>query len=107
MLHMGVSHQHGELRRRAESCLIAPRSPAVPAVWGTADVSTQKDMGSSVKIVSCPTDKWRSLRLIRVLWLMFDEEGDRLRGCFQHVFTPVSCVTPSAKQEVFFPLPLE
>lgn len=49
--------------------------------------------------------------LIRVLWLMFDEEGDRLRGCFQHV----SCMIPSAKQELlgFFllsressPLPL-
>lgn len=24
--------------------------------------------------------------LIRVLWLMFDEEGDRLSGCFQHFF---------------------
>lgn len=39
--------------------------------------------------------------LIRVLWLMFDEEGDRLGGCFQHVFTPVSCTVPSLKQVVF------
>lgn len=29
--------------------------------------------------------------LIRVLWLMFDEEGDRLSGCFLRVFTLVSC----------------
>lgn len=35
---------------------IAPWSPAVPAVWGTLDVSTQKDMGSSVKIMVCPAD---------------------------------------------------
>lgn len=40
--------------------------------------------------------------LIRVLWLMFDEEGDRLSGCFQHVFTLVSCKIPSSKQEIFF-----
>lgn len=41
--------------------------------------------------------------IIRVLWLMFDEEGDRLRGCFQHVFTPVSCATPpTTKQEGCF-----
>ncbi len=39
--------------------------------------------------------------LIRVLWLMFDEEGDRLGACFQHVFTLVSCTVPSAKQVVF------
>lgn len=39
--------------------------------------------------------------LIRVLWLMFDEGGDRLRGCFQHVCTPVSWVIPSVKQEGF------
>lgn len=39
--------------------------------------------------------------LIRVLWLMFDEEGDRWRGCFQHVCTPVSWVIPSVKQEGF------
>lgn len=35
---------------------IAPQSPAVPAVWGTSDVSTEKVMGSSVKIVACPAD---------------------------------------------------
>lgn len=31
-------------------------SPAVPAVWGTSDVSTEKDMGSAVKIMACPAD---------------------------------------------------
>lgn len=35
---------------------IAPWSPAAPAVWGTSDVSTEKDMGSSVKIMACPAD---------------------------------------------------
>lgn len=35
---------------------IAPWSPAVPAVWGTSDVSTEKVMGSSVKIIGCPVD---------------------------------------------------
>lgn len=35
--------------------------------------------------------------LIRVLWLMFDEEGDRLSWCFQDVFTPVSCTVSSVK----------
>ena len=37
--------------------------------------------------------------LIRVLWLMFDEQGDRSSGCFLRVFTPVSCAIPSATQE--------
>lgn len=36
--------------------------------------------------------------LIGVLWLMFDEEGDGLTGCFQHVFTPVSWKIPSAQK---------
>lgn len=40
--------------------------------------------------------------LIRLLWLMFDEEGDRLSGCFQHAVTPVSCAIPSSKQKQFF-----
>lgn len=39
--------------------------------------------------------------LIAVLWLMFDEEGDRLSGCFQRVFTPVSCKIALSKQEIF------
>lgn len=33
--------------------------------------------------------------LIRVLWLI-DEEGDRLSGCFLHVFTFVSCKIASS-----------
>lgn len=40
----------------AERGANAPWSPAVPAVWGTADVSAQKDMGSSVKIKTCHAD---------------------------------------------------
>jgi len=39
---------------------IAPWSPAVPAVWGTSDVSTEKVMGSSVKIMACPADNGNS-----------------------------------------------
>lgn len=35
---------------------IAPWSPAVPAVWGTSDVSTEKVMGSYVQIMACPED---------------------------------------------------
>lgn len=93
----------GEAEKLPRSLL--PRSPAVPAVWGTADVSTQKDMGSSVKIVSSLADKCcpPTPALIRVLWLMFDEEGDRLRACYRRVFTPASCATPpTTKREVVF-----
>lgn len=35
---------------------IAAQSAAVPAVWGMLDVSTEKVMGSSVKIMACPAD---------------------------------------------------
>jgi len=38
--------------------------------------------------------------LIRVLWLMFDEEGDGLSGCFQHVFTFVSAVSQEFSLQV-------
>lgn len=41
---------------KEEGGAITPWSPAVPAVWGTSDVSTEKVMGSSVKIMAYPAD---------------------------------------------------
>lgn len=52
----GLSCVAGESADEGGGKTIAPSSPAVLAVWGTADVSTEKDMGSSVKIMACPTD---------------------------------------------------
>lgn len=46
-------------------------------------------LGPAPQIMTIPV-------LIRVLWLMFDEEGDRLSGCFQHTRTLVSCKIPSS-----------
>ena len=43
----------GSRRRGGYRSLV---TPAVPAVWGTSDVSTEKVMGSSVKIMACLTD---------------------------------------------------
>lgn len=63
--------------------VLPPRSPAAPAVLGTADVSIKKDTGSSYRLImAIPV-------LIRVLWLMFDKDSDglktisaRLPSCF-------------------------
>lgn len=71
--------------------VIAPWSPAVQS--GACRMFPQR------KLWEAPLRLWPALQimtipvLIRVLWLMFDEEGDRLSGCFRHVFTHVSCKT--------------
>lgn len=66
MTRTACRQSYGEFVITAMSCVaeqgegggeaIAPWSPAAPAVWGTSDVSTEKDMGSSVKIMACPAD---------------------------------------------------
>uniref|UniRef100_A0A3B5L1S8 ERBB receptor feedback inhibitor 1a n=1 Tax=Xiphophorus couchianus TaxID=32473 RepID=A0A3B5L1S8_9TELE len=50
--------------------------------------------------------------LIRVLWLMFDEEGDRLGGCFHNCFLSTICFHRGlffhvSSSEVFFLSPLQ
>lgn len=79
-------------------------SPAVPTLWAASDVSweaQQKVMGSSCRLRLASQINVIPA-VIRVLWLMFDEQGDRLSGCFHHACTSVSCVIRSAKQDFFF-----